>query len=173
MHCIRTRVSGHCCLIWYTRGVCTNYYPSYLFSTESFNAILEAEVSFMFLSFGSPSAVLLIFGQDKLPKTRFSLGKWGYGINAFVIFFVGIALVLFAISGRCAVLVCEPVTDQLLQIPQKHPVNAENMNYTVLLWGAVVILCILGWFIDARKSYEPTSFQELAEASSFLQTRTE
>lgn len=122
----------------------------------------------MFLSFGSPSAVLLIFGRDKLPKTRFSLGKWGYGINAFVIFFVGIALVLFAISGRCAVLVCEPVTDQLLQIPQKHPVNAENMNYTVLLWGAVVILCILGWFIDARKSYEPTSFQELAEASRVL-----
>lgn len=34
------------------------------------------------------------------------------------------------------------------------------MNYTVLLAGVFAILCVAMWFLDARKSYQPPSFED-------------
>lgn len=37
------------------------------------------------------------------------------------------------------------------------------MNYTVLLFGIFGALCTVMWYLDARKSYSPPSFDEFVD----------
>lgn len=37
------------------------------------------------------------------------------------------------------------------------------MNYTVLLFGVFVIVCVLMWFLDAKKSYVAPSFEDFVD----------
>lgn len=51
----------------------------------------------------------------------------------------------------------------LPQIPGVWPVSASSMNYTCLLYGVFLMLMVVNWFADARKSYHPPSFGEFVE----------
>ncbi|BCS21880.1 uncharacterized protein APUU_30105A [Aspergillus puulaauensis] len=116
----------------------------YLFSTQGFNAILGAGAGFMLLSYSSPALMMLIFGRKNLPKTPYSLGRYGY-----VFCVVSVMYGLFA--------------NAIVPIPGVSPVTATNMNYACLLYGSFFILIIANWILDARKSYHPPSLGELVE----------
>ncbi|KAI9729402.1 MAG: hypothetical protein M1834_006926 [Cirrosporium novae-zelandiae] len=117
----------------------------YLLSTEGFNAILGAEVAFMILAYAAPAFIMLCIGRSTLPKTPFSLGK-----------FLGHFCCIVTIVYSFAVLI-------LVMIPMTHPVTAESMNYTILIFGISFIIMGISWFSDARTAYQPPSFKAFVE----------
>jgi choline transport protein len=107
-------------------------------STTVFNAVVSLSVSGFFGSYIIPFSLLLvkrIKSPEQLPRAPYSLGKWGVPINAFAIGWS--VLVLFFSFW-----------------PQNIPVTPVNMNWSVLLWGAVNIFAILFWVVHGRKVYK-------------------
>lgn len=106
-------------------------------SSDAFDAILSlAAVAQMGTYSISITCVLWrrITAPQTLPVARWGLGRWGVPINAigamysWFVFFWGFW-------------------------PQSLPVNAGNMNYAVVMFGSVVILSLLYFFLGARKLY--------------------
>ena len=107
-------------------------------STTVFNAVVSLSVSGFFGSYIIPFSLLLfkrIKSPEQLPRAPYSLGKWGVPINAFAIGWS--VLVLFFSFW-----------------PQNIPVTPVNMNWSVLLWGAVNIFAIVFWVAHGRKVYK-------------------
>lgn len=62
------------------------------------------------------------------------MGKWGLPINLFSIFY-SVVLILFMV------------------FPPYQPVDAKNMNYASVIFGAAIISSITLWFVYGRKIY--------------------
>lgn len=107
-------------------------------SSTVFNAVVSLSVSGFFGSYILPFALLLykrIKSPEQLPKAPYSLGRWGVPVNAYAIGWS--ALVLFFSFW-----------------PQNIPVTPVNMNWSVLLWGAVNIFAITFWLVHGRRIYK-------------------
>lgn len=107
-------------------------------SSTVFNAVVSLTVSGFFGSYILPFSLLLyrrINHPEELPSAPYRLGKWGVHVNAYAIAWS--VLVLFFSFW-----------------PQNIPVTPANMNWSVLLWGAVNIVAIVFWAVHGRKVYK-------------------
>ncbi|CEL05867.1 hypothetical protein ASPCAL06979 [Aspergillus calidoustus] len=109
----------------------------YLFSDAAFNAIIGGQGVCMIISFAFPALTLLVTRGRLLPSSpRWNLGLFATPIYVFV---VGYALLVIVVA----------------LLPQKHPITALNMNYTILILGALLLAMALSWFVEGRSSYAP------------------
>lgn len=81
-----------------------------------------------------PQAVLLFRGRGILPERAFSLGKFGYAVNA-----TSTALVLFF-----------SVT---FSFPTSYPVTGNSMNYLIVVFAIGLLFTTIAWFSRLRKTF--------------------
>ncbi|KAF4947685.1 hypothetical protein FSARC_13901, partial [Fusarium sarcochroum] len=106
----------------------------YLGASTAFNAIISACVVGLGLSYLIPIAVLLVRGRHILPRSEFSLGRWGYAIN------ISAALYLVFIE----ILFLFPSTP--------HP-TASTMNYAIVILGGILCFAIGSIICSKYMSY--------------------
>ncbi|KAF8308093.1 amino acid transporter [Clavulina sp. PMI_390] len=120
-------------------------------SSSALNAILSSSVVGLNISYSTPIVLLLVRGRRILDEPvpihgiksgaaggerRFNLGPvWGPIINA-----VGLA---FAV-----------ITTVFFLFPPALPVTSSNMNYTIVVFGIVMIASAITWFTDGRKNFK-------------------
>ncbi|KAF2101597.1 amino acid transporter [Rhizodiscina lignyota] len=107
-------------------------------STFAFNIIVSlsllALLSTYMLSIGS--VFLRRLKGQYLPPARWSLGKWGIWVNGFAFFYCG-----FAIVWAC--------------FPGSLPVDTSSANWAPAVWGGVIALSIVTYFLHGKKHYTP------------------
>jgi amino acid transporter len=98
-------------------------------------AVLSAGVICYNFAYGMPLFCRLMWSRDTMPRGPFSLGKWSVPINAiallWIIFFV--------------IILCFPAMD---------PVDAEGMNYSSLMLGAVFIFAVAYWLYSGHVTFK-------------------
>ncbi|KAI5951746.1 hypothetical protein KGF54_004821 [Candida jiufengensis] len=107
----------------------------YLGSSSAFNSILVCCVTFLLLSYMVPT-LFLIPQRNTIKHGPFFLKKWGIG--------------LFCNLVTCAWAIFAFV---FYNFPTVMPVSGGNMNYSTVVVGIVLIICVGDWFIRAKKEY--------------------
>ncbi|TXT08344.1 uncharacterized protein COLE_05268 [Cutaneotrichosporon oleaginosum] len=122
----------------------------YLGSTVALNAIMSSAIFFLQLSYAVP-LLLLLFRRDALaahrPERGWSLGRWRRPINVLALLFLA-------------------VTSTVFLFPPFRPVTAENMNYAVVVFIIVLVMCGVAWIVDGREHFQgPTEVEERLKAA--------
>lgn len=116
----------------------------YLGSSSALNAILSASVVLLQFSYAIPIFLVLVRGRHLLDevsshgvghKRAFNLGKWGYLVGGWAVFFC-----IF--------------TDIFFLFPPERPVTGPSMNYTVVAVAVVFLLAVFSWIFHGRKHYK-------------------
>ncbi|GMK58357.1 hypothetical protein CspeluHIS016_0503890 [Cutaneotrichosporon spelunceum] len=123
----------------------------YLGSTVALNAIMSSAIFFLQLSYAVPIGLLLWHGEAALaehrPERGWSLGRYRRAINVSALVFLAVTSVVFL-------------------LPPFRPVNAENMNYAVVVFVIVLAMCGVAWFLDGHEHFEgPTDVDERLAAA--------
>jgi hypothetical protein len=71
---------------------------------------------------------------EHIPYGPFQLGRWRTPINIFAIIYTFF-------------------TSFFLLWPSSQQVNATYMNWSILLVGGIVVISIVWWFVEGRKSF--------------------
>lgn len=105
-------------------------------SALAFNALTSVSLVGHYTSYLLPITLLVArrFGKSEIPWGPWTLGRWGLPVNLVAISY-SIVLVIF------------------MTFPPYQPVNAQNMNYASLIFGAVLLLSVVLWFVYGRKVY--------------------
>ncbi|KAM5499613.1 hypothetical protein McanMca71_002374 [Microsporum canis] len=106
-------------------------------STAAFNAIASITVGSLYASYVLSIACFINRRRsaEPLPARRFSLGKWGMGINVFSVAYLSFGFIFTFFPGSSTV-------------------TPETMNWSCLVWGAVIIFAIFQYAIHGRNVYE-------------------
>ncbi|KAH8821459.1 GABA permease [Xylogone sp. PMI_703] len=107
-------------------------------SNVAFNAIISLQIVALMMTYScSISCVLYrrIVHPELLPSARWSLGKWGILVNS-----VGLAFVTFSFFWSFW--------------PNEVPVNAENFNWSVVLFVSIFMMSLVMYVVRGRKVYE-------------------
>ena len=106
-------------------------------SSTAFNAITSLALIGHYTSYLLPIVLLVSrrFNSKEIPWGPFTLGRWGLPINVFAIVY-SVVLIVFMV------------------FPPYQPVDAENMNYSGVIFGAVLILCFIMWFAFGKRTYQ-------------------
>lgn len=104
--------------------------------SEVFNSIIGLMTGAVGLTYALSIACVLwrrVYG-DPLPPARWSLGKWGVGVNvvALVYEFFSTVISFFPLFAR---------------------VDAKMMNWGVAMFGGVAVVCVLNYVVFARRVY--------------------
>jgi amino acid transporter len=125
----------------------------YLFSNATLEAILSVSTIALTVSYAIPIAVLLLVGRDKLELTggSYKLGRFGYTANIVSIIYCAVTTVFFF-------------------FPESPKPAPADMNYAIVVFGAVLLLGLLSWFAVGKKHYLLTAaaLAELARAERAL-----
>jgi hypothetical protein len=56
-------------------------------------------------------------------------------------------------------------------MPQKRPITALNVNYTILTLGVLILVTALSWFFEGRSSYSrPLDTEYVASTTTVIET---
>lgn len=106
-------------------------------STAAFNAVASLAIGSLFMTY--LFAVGCFIGarirSGGLPRGRFSLGKFGLPINCFALAYLSLAIIFTF-------------------FPTTKDVNPVNMNWSILVFGAVVILAVVQYVLHGHKIYQ-------------------
>jgi amino acid permease (GABA permease) len=116
----------------------------YFGSTAAFNSFTGVATICLSTSYGLPILISMIRGRRDLKDSTFSLGAFGYAINAVTVCWIVLAVVLF----------CMPVS---------LPVTATSMNYASVVFAGFAAISIIWYFVYARKHFTgpPASAEEV------------
>lgn len=105
-------------------------------SSTAFNAMTTLALIGHYASYLLPITLLVVrrFGQKHIPFGPFKLGRFGLPINLFSIFY-SVLLIVFMV------------------FPPYQPVTVENMNYSSVIFGAVLLLSLILWFMYGQAKY--------------------
>ncbi|KAJ8217932.1 hypothetical protein LV158_002266 [Aspergillus fumigatus] len=106
----------------------------YFGSTAAFNSFTGVATICLSTSYGLPILISMVRGRRDLKESTFSLGAFGYAINAVTVCWIVLAVVLF----------CMPVS---------LPVTASSMNYASVVFAGFATISI----ICAVRSAGPSS----------------
>ncbi|KAI5964714.1 uncharacterized protein KGF55_001783 [Candida pseudojiufengensis] len=107
----------------------------YLGSSSAFNSILVCCVTFLLLSYMIPT-LFLIPQRNTIKHGPFWMNKFGIGLTCN---FVTCAWAIFAFV--------------FYNFPTVMPVSGGNMNYSSVVVGIVLIICVGDWFIRGRREF--------------------
>ncbi|KAG8760023.1 hypothetical protein FRC11_001055 [Ceratobasidium sp. 423] len=108
---------------------------AYIGSVVAFNAILSSAAIAVMLSYLQPILCRVLWPESMEAKGPFHLGKYSRAINI--------------ISALFTVFVCV-----LFILPTSMPVNALNMNYSIVAIGAVLVLILGSWVFHGRYHFK-------------------
>lgn len=106
----------------------------YFFSNTTLEAILSVSTIALTVSYAIPIFVLLCVGRDKLVPGPYTLGRFGYTANVVSVVYCCITTVFFFFPGS------------------PSPSGAD-MNYAIAVFGIVLILAFIFWFVGGKKQY--------------------
>jgi amino acid transporter len=115
-------------------------------SDTAFNALISIVISAYYTAFSISAAVLLYKRLTTPPQDMyygpFSLGRAGVPviILSLLYSFIGVFFSFF---------------------PENAAVSAYTMNWSVLIFGAMFIFCIVFWFVSGRKVYKGPVMENL------------
>jgi choline transport protein len=115
----------------------------YLFATTVLEAILSVSTIALTISYAMPIVTLLLVGRDKLPPGQFALGRWGPLLNYVSVIYCIITTVFFFFPGS----------------PDPSP---SDMNYAIAVFGIMIVIALISWFVKGRKTYLGTEDAKLA-----------
>ena len=107
-------------------------------SDTAFNAIISLQVVALMFSYTISIACVLyrrIAHPEMLPPARWSLGRWGVPINV-----ISLAYACFAFFWSFW--------------PPQTPVDAETMNWGVVMFFGVAFLCAISYLLQGRRIYK-------------------
>ncbi|RHZ64285.1 putative GABA permease [Aspergillus thermomutatus] len=115
----------------------------YFGSTAAFNSFTGVATICLSTSYGLPILISMVRGRRDLKNSTFSLGKFGYAINAVTVCWIVLAVALF----------CMPVF---------LPVTASSMNYASVVFAGFAAISIIWYIVYARKHFTgpPASAEE-------------
>lgn len=108
-------------------------------STAAFNAVLSVTVVGLSLSYLIP-IVAMLYRRIWTPK-QIQWGPWKMPQALGIV--INVASIVYILFLTC-----------FLVLPSTQPVTAQNMNYSSLILGGVLILVTVDWIFRARKTYE-------------------
>ncbi|KAI2636960.1 putative amino acid permease [Hypomontagnella submonticulosa] len=106
-------------------------------STTAFNAMVSLALLGQYTTYVLPTIFILvrrIRPGKNIPWGPWELGKWGIPINIFTIAFSFLTIAFNV-------------------LPPYFPVNATNMNYAGVVFGAALIICAVLWFFMGKNHY--------------------
>lgn len=114
--------------------------PSDLGSSVALNAILSAAILFMQISYLVPILLVCIRGDAAFAghSRSWTLGRWRRPINI-------VALAFAVMTNVCFI------------FPPALPVTGESMNYAIVVFTIVMIMCGVTWVVDGRKHFQGPS----------------
>ncbi|KAI5777623.1 amino acid/polyamine transporter I [Geopyxis carbonaria] len=117
----------------------------YVGSTTAFQALIGSYIVLSTLSYAAAILPHVLTGRKTIVPGPFHLGAWGWFFNISSLLYIGVTVVLFC-------------------FPFVYPETAQNMNYTSVITGGLVIFITVWWFVRGRKEYQgPKYFKEAAE----------
>ncbi|KAI9843986.1 MAG: hypothetical protein M1838_002392 [Thelocarpon superellum] len=105
-------------------------------STTAFNAIISLATVALYVSYVIPIILLAMrrLSGEPIRFGPFSLGRYGLATNIFaIIYSIFIAIFLF--------------------FPPVQPVTSANMNYSSVMFGGVLIIAMISWFVYGKRIY--------------------
>ncbi|KAL7814194.1 amino acid transporter [Trichoderma aethiopicum] len=106
----------------------------YVASSTAYSSFINLNLFALNITVALPQAAVLFRGRGILPERAFSLGKFGYVINAVATLFV----VFFSICF------CFPVG---------YPVTGSSMNYLIVVMAVGLVVTTVAWFVNLRKTF--------------------
>lgn len=106
----------------------------YLFSEKALQAVISVSTIALTVSYALPLICLVLVGRDRLPPRKFNLGRWGYLLNVTSIIYCCITTVFFF-------------------FPAQPHTSASEMNYAIVVFGAMLVISVIFWFVSGKKSY--------------------
>ena len=105
-------------------------------SSTAFNALTSLALLGHYASYLLPITLLVMrrLGRKEIPWGPWTLGRWGLPINLFSIAY-SVLLIVFMV------------------FPPYQPVDAKNMNYSSLIFGAAMLVSLVLWFGYGRRVY--------------------
>lgn len=116
-------------------------------STAAFNAVASLTIASLFMSYLIPIICFCMrrFRNEPMPPARWSLGKLGLPVNIFSILYLMFA-VIFTF------------------FPTTAEVTLVDMNWSILVFGVVLIFAIVQYLIHGKSVYEgPVKYVEKVE----------
>ncbi|KAF4454874.1 hypothetical protein F53441_2667 [Fusarium austroafricanum] len=106
----------------------------YVVSSTAYSSFVNLTLFALNITVVLPQCALLFQGRDSLPQRAFSLGRFGYLINALSTIFALFFSVVFA-------------------FPVVRPVTGSSMNYLVVIFAISLIFIISSWVLGLRRSF--------------------
>ncbi len=106
----------------------------YFGSTSAFNAFTGVATICLSVSYGIPILVSLIRGRKAVRHSGFSLGRFGFAINAATVCWIAL----------CAVLFC---------MPTAIPVTPVSMNYASVVFMGFALVSVVWYIVRGRKEF--------------------
>ena len=97
--------------------------------------MVTASIVLLYISYSIPVSFLLFSrGRSNIPHGLFWAGSFGLFSNLVLLAWTVFTVIMYS-------------------FPPTFPVNAGNMNYVCVVYGIIVFLLGVDWFVRARKSY--------------------
>lgn len=106
----------------------------YLGSSAAFNAFTGVATICLSVSYGLPILVSMLRGRKLVRTASFSLGKFGFIINALTVAWITLAIVLFT-------------------MPTAIPVTPQSMNYASVVFAGFTAISAIWYGLWGRKHY--------------------
>jgi choline transport protein len=106
-------------------------------SYTAFNAIVSLVEIALYFSYTMPCLFILMrrLQGGEIPHSTYALGKWpGILVNGFATIY--------------GIFVCVWVC-----FPSYIPVTPDNMNWSCLIFGAVLIIALVDWFVRGKHKF--------------------
>ncbi|KAF4949302.1 hypothetical protein FSARC_13509 [Fusarium sarcochroum] len=123
--------------LWLQGGVMALIGILYTFASTVLEAILSVSTIALTVSYGMPILTLLLVGRDKLPPGEFSLGRFGAVINWISVVYCAVTTVFFF-------------------FPTDPNPPAADMNYAIAVFGIMLVITLVFWFVKGRITYLET-----------------
>lgn len=121
--------------VWLSATVAIVISAAYIGSVVAFNAILSSAAIAVMLSYLQPILCRVLWPESMEARGPFHLGKYSRVTNV--------------ISALFTIFVCV-----LFILPTSMPVNALNMNYSIVAIGAVLLLIMSSWVFYGRYHFK-------------------
>ncbi|CAE6413300.1 unnamed protein product [Rhizoctonia solani] len=121
--------------VWLSAAIAIIISAAYIGSVVAFNAILSSAAIAVMLSYLQPILCRVLWPESMEIHGPFHLGKYSRIVNVISALFTAFVCVLFI-------------------LPTSMPVNALNMNYSVVAIGAVLILILSSWIFYGRYHFK-------------------
>lgn len=96
--------------------------------------MVTACIVLLYVSYAIPVICLLIRGRDNIRHGPFWMGKLGLFSNLVLLAWTTFTLIMYS-------------------FPPIQPVRPSNMNYVSAVYGVVVIIIVIDWFVRGRNGY--------------------